>query len=191
MSTATASPYLRPDAQRGYGASLIERGLREAPESVLAMLRKYPLTDDQVGYLRALAEHGANTFVWGNASTSNRLDAALVNKGVAIRQTGGDTGVRGGGRVVPAPYIREAYLAQKAESDREYAARKEAEAAANREKHAALVAERESALRTLGAALDVALQEGALERTSPGVVAAQALLARLTEAGVQRWQGAW
>lgn len=175
MSTATASPYLK-DAH--YSEGFIDAAMADAPIEVQERVRKHPLTSDQAGYLRALAEHRHSGFLWGNRSTGERLAQALVKKGVAIQQAGG--------AVVPAPFVREAYVRLEQAREQARRERSEREAQENRAKHAALTDALEEEKAVLLRGLDLVFAGG---KTRDDVI--DRARARVESMSVSRWQGHW
>lgn len=83
MTPSTASPYVRDASD--HDAPFVDRVMQAAPAEVQDKVRRYPLSREQTGVLRCLLEYGHGDFLWSNASTTERLLQALVNKGLAVR----------------------------------------------------------------------------------------------------------
>lgn len=184
MTTATRSPYLRD--QSDFDAAFVDALMLVVPAAVAGNVIKHPLTHDQSGALRALAEHGDGDFCWSNPSTTQRLLNALVNKGLAKTATIKDRYGRDREVFRPIPEVRQFHLDRERERQADYQARSKAEAEANRAKHAALSAALEEEKAVLLAGLD-ALGRAALLDPEIGARAR----ARVESMGVPTWGGHW
>jgi hypothetical protein len=160
MTETVSSPYVRnPNAFR---VEVIDAYMAVVPADVQQKVREFPLTDDQVGVLTSLVEHGSGDFMWSNRSTTNRLLDALAKKGLAVATQGLRHG-RAHTFYAPLPEIRAVYRARKDAQDAEQSARWAAEARARHE--AALEALNTS--KALANTLDVALRLLADEKSDP------------------------
>lgn len=182
MSTTTLdpSPFLRADAQSNYNRTFVERVMLAAPAEVAGRVVRRPLTEEQAGILRSIADkpYPGYGWTWSNDSATRRLLDALVKKGLVVEQEGGTYRAKA--------FVSDALRAIEQERQAERAARDDAEAQRNQAKYDGLVADLQADQAVLYRALLAAKDAGTIDEMQY-----TRAYNRVGALKVQTWAGSW
>lgn len=167
--------------------STLVRRIKASDEALAATLTKRPLTRDQQVILRSIAKapwpgHG---WTWENNSTTTRLLDALAKRGLVTVAEAPDSVGRVRTTYTATSVVRTALREVEAEAEAARVAHDAERDAEKRERDLRAYHAKVSLVRTLEAALTVAIQEGALLSDSEATQAALAHVAALAEAAHQ------